>query len=205
LFFFFLYNATFYFAYLLQDVIFTDESKIEVCTMSKRSYRKKGVPVKGVPKAKHPYSVMVWGGISKKGATKLLLFNGIMKSEFYQENILSLGLKPFIEDRYPDEHRFMQDNDPKHTSRSTKQFMEDNGISWWPTPAESPDLNPIEMLWHEMKVFISKTVKPKTKDELDLSRNAPVAFLLRQRLMNIQILVEWLSCPARKALEPWIR
>ena len=56
----------------------------------------------------------------------------------------------------------MQDNDPKHTSHYVTQFL----INWWKTPAESPDLNPIENLWHELKEFIRREVKPKTKDEL---------------------------------------
>jgi hypothetical protein len=119
-----------------------------------------------VPKAKHPYSVLVWGGISKKGATKLAIFNGIMKAPFFQESILGAAFKPFVDEHYPDHHRLFQDNDPKHTARTTRQYMEDNGINWWKSPASSPDINPIENLWHEMKLHICKNVKPKTKDEL---------------------------------------
>ena len=63
-------------------------------------------------------------------------------------------------------HRLFQDNDPKHTARSTTHFMQQNNINWWKTPAESPDLNPIENVWHQLKTHIRKTVKPKTKDEL---------------------------------------
>ena len=34
------------------------------------------------------------------------------------------------------------------------------------TPPESPDLNPIENMWHELKEFIRREVKLKTKYEL---------------------------------------
>ena len=60
----------------------------------------------------------------------------------------------------------MQDNDPKHTSRHAAQFFEENNINWWKTPPESPDLNPIENLWHELKEYIRREVKPKIKEEL---------------------------------------
>ena len=46
----------------------------------------------------------------------------------------------------------MQDNDPKHASRVAKAFLAENGVNWWQTPPESPDTNPIENLWHELKV-----------------------------------------------------
>ena len=76
------------------------------------------------------------------------------------------SLKPFLDDVYPDSHRFMQDNDPKHTSRLAAQFFKDNGINWCKTPAESPDCNPIEKLWHEMKEYLRREVKPRTKQQL---------------------------------------
>ena len=44
--------------------------------------------------------------------------------------------------------------------------MEQNNINWWKTPAESPDLNPIEMVWHELKSYIDRVVKPHSKDAL---------------------------------------
>ena len=31
---------------------------------------------------------------------------------------------------------------------------------------KSPDLNPIENVWHELKLYLESKVKPQTKDEL---------------------------------------
>ena len=58
-------------------------------------------------------------------------------------DILRATLLPFIQDVG---HRLMQDNDPKHTSVYGREFLEENGVNWWKTPAESPNMNPIENL-----------------------------------------------------------
>ncbi len=75
-------------------------------------------------------------------------------------------LVPFVNEVYPDGHRLMADNDPKHTSIHAREWQVENSINWWRTPAESPDLNPIENLWHELKEYIRREVKPTKKEEL---------------------------------------
>ena len=67
-----------------------------------------------------------------------------MIADMYTD-ILATTLLPFIQDVYPDGHRFIQDNNPKHTSRHAQQWIDDNCVNWWRTPAESPDMNPIEI------------------------------------------------------------
>ena len=63
---------------------------------------------------------------------------------------------------------YFKDNDSKHKSKSTRQWMDENGVTphVMITPASSPDINPIENVWSTMKDFLQRTVKPKTKDQL---------------------------------------
>lgn len=114
---------------------------------------------------KHPTKLHIWAGISLRGRTGVCIFEGIMDQLLYIE-ILDKTLLPFVKDVYPDGHRLMADNDPKHTSKAAARFLEANNIYWWRTPAESPDLNPIENLWHELKEYIRREIKPKKKQEL---------------------------------------
>lgn len=146
-----------------ENVIWTDETTVQIETHKRYCYCKEGQK----PRPKHPTKVHVWAGISKKGATKVCIFEGIMAAPLYCE-ILEKTLLPFIEQTFPPPsvHRFMQDNDPKHTSRAAQAFFSRSNVNWWRTPPESPDMNPIENLWHELKEFIRRTTKPKNKAEL---------------------------------------
>lgn len=86
-----------------------------------------------------------------------------MDAKFYVEILHNHILE--IEEMLGDVWRFQQDNDPKHTSRLAKTFLQENFpevIDW---PSNSPDLNPIENLWSIVKSNVEKRM-PKNIEEL---------------------------------------
>lgn len=147
------------------DVIFTDESTIQLEQHSRLCFRKQRMARNLKQRPKHPIKVHIWGGISKRGATDVVIFTGIMNAERLA-TVFESGLLPFLRKYFPDGHRLQQDNDPKHSSFYIEDFFEDNGVNWWPTPPESPDLNPIENIWGSLKQYLRNVYKPKNLEEL---------------------------------------
>lgn len=61
---------------------------------------------------------------------------------------------------------FEQDGAPSHTAKSTQQFLKDHLIDLFPQPASSPDVVPLESLWHTLKQKIRarKDIPTKLED-----------------------------------------
>ena len=136
-----------------EDVVYTDETTVQMVMHRRTCCYKKGQKPRNKPKPKHPVKVHVWAGISYRGCTTIYTFEGKMNAPLFI-SILKKSLLPFIRDVYPNGHRFVQDNDPKHCSKHARKFYAEQGIDWWPTPPELPGHIPIENLWHGLKEYI---------------------------------------------------
>lgn len=64
------------------DVIFSDESSIQLHNNKTTSYRPIDSQNPSMPKPKHPLKLHVWAGISRRGATMITIFEDIMEKEF---------------------------------------------------------------------------------------------------------------------------
>ena len=58
------------------DVIWSDETSVQLEFHRRHCFRKADQPPKLKPKPKHPIKVHVWAAISKRGATEVCIFEG---------------------------------------------------------------------------------------------------------------------------------
>ena len=105
------------------NVIWSDECNVQLDWNGSITFHRWWEPCPQKGKPKHPFKVSVWAGISKRGASQILVFTGIMEKVYYSNSIIKDTLSPFIKVAFPDGHRFMQDNDPKHTSNLGKETL----------------------------------------------------------------------------------
>ncbi|KAI4900378.1 hypothetical protein NFI96_000696 [Prochilodus magdalenae] len=155
------------------SVLWSDETKLELFgTMDQRyvwrrknqAYEQKNT----LPTVKHGGgSIMLWGCFaSSNGTGKLQRVQGTMNSLQYQEILEENVMESVTNLRLGRRWTFQQDNDPKHTSKSTRAWLNMKGWNILEWPSQSPDLNPIENLWWDLKKAVAVR-KPKNVTELE--------------------------------------
>lgn len=157
-----------------QNVLWTDESKFEVFGQRRRVFVRRSVQEKMLPECLVPTinhgggSVLVWGCFSYRGVGILQKIDGIMRKEHYREILENAAVPSGLRLIGPN-FVFMHDNDPKHTARLCKNYLEEQEeatnlqIMRW--PPQSPDLNPIELLWEDLGRRV-RNVGPTSKAQL---------------------------------------
>jgi hypothetical protein len=110
----------------------------------------------------NPIRAMVWGIIAKgfKGPLVVLQYpggkGGGMTAQRYIQQVLDGPFLHFYQEmkkRRPN-FKFQQDGAASHRAKTTQKWLKEHNVIIFPHPPTSPDLSPIEPVWHILKKHI---------------------------------------------------
>ncbi|GMS78153.1 hypothetical protein PENTCL1PPCAC_328 [Pristionchus entomophagus] len=125
--------------------VFTDECCVQLSANNRFVFCLRGDVQRRVKSVhKNPVKVMIWGGISWRGATPLVMFDtGSKINNGMYQAVLETAYKKWASRKTFGEHVYLiQDNAPSHTAARTMEYLEKEQIknlshlkegiaTWW--------------------------------------------------------------------------
>ena len=140
------------------NLVYIDESGVEETISKDRGWDLKGVIIKGKKSGKYYKRTNIIAGYTNNIPIAPFVFKGPCNTELFNkwvEECLICELKPG--------QVVIMDNAAFHRSPRTRELIESVGCKLMFLPPYSPDLNPIEKFWANMKRWIRDKIAQFTR------------------------------------------
>ena len=112
-------------------------------------------PKTTIPTVKHGGgSIMLWGCFSSAGTGALVRIEGKMDGAKYIKNPRGKPAARCKQAEIGMKCTFQFDNDLKQTAKATLEWLRNKKINVLEWPSQSPNLYPMENLWHDLKIAV---------------------------------------------------
>ena len=148
-----------------ENCFFSDETKINLYHSDGRQTVWRGNNERFVEANMAPQEafggggLMVWGGIIRNGKSELFITRGSINAQVYRDFCINDIVVPFAEN-FGNNMIYVDDNARPHRAAIVTNALNLNNITSLHLPAKSPDLNPIEHTWSNLKLRIRKRENP---------------------------------------------
>lgn len=139
---------------LPENLVYIDESGIEMTISKDRGWGTKKEKLSGKKSGKYYERTNIIAGYVNKNSIAPMIFNCSCTTKLFEAWIENFLIKELVPGQF-----VVMDNASFHKSQKTKELIESVGCKVVFLPPYSPDFNPIEKFWANMKRWIKQQIE----------------------------------------------
>jgi transposase len=136
------------------QLVYIDESGIDMTICKDRGWGKKNKQLLGIKSGKYFERTNIIAGLNENKSVAPMIFNGACNTDVFNAWVEQFLIKELLPGQI-----VIMDNASFHKSQKTIELIESVGCTVLFLPPYSPDLNPIEKFWANMKRWIKQQIQ----------------------------------------------